>query len=176
MTSLRARRPNSRANRRASFSSVGGEGLSSSGSGQASLFPEPAEGLAVRADADLDLGPELLGAIHTALRLARERGWGRERVVDRMNAHLPDADRPVTLRQLYAWTAQSKEFHEFPGRYLPALCAATECDLPLRVLAQSLHLDLVDARQVAAQKLGETQVEINRLRKRAAELERGLAR
>lgn len=128
--------------------------------------PEPAK--------DLDLGPELLGAIHTALRLARARGLSRERIVDAMNRYLPEQQREVSVRQLNAWTAQSKEYHEFPARYLPALCASTDCDLPLRVLVQSLGLDLVDARESAAKQLGETQIQIGRLRRHAADLTRSL--
>lgn len=124
--------------------------------------------------ADLDLGPELLGAIHNALREARSRGLSRERVVDRMNALLPDIARPVTLRQLNAWTAQSKEFSEFPARYLPAFCAATESDLPLHVLAQALHLELIDARASVARQLGECRIEEARLRRQQRDLSRRL--
>lgn len=124
--------------------------------------------------ADLDLGPELLGAIHSALRAARSRGLSRERVVDRMNALLPDIARPITLRQLNAWTAQSKEFSEFPARYLAAFCAATESDLPLHVLAQALHLELIDARASVARRLGECRIEEARLRREQRELSRRL--
>lgn len=124
--------------------------------------------------ADLDLGPELLGAIHNALRDARSRGLSRERVVDRMNALLPDLPRQVTVRQLNAWTAQSKEFSEFPARYLPAFCAATESDLPLHVLAQALQLELIDGRAAVARQLGECRIEEARLRRMQRDLHRRL--
>lgn len=143
-------------------------------SDQADLFQQLAEPATPTAPADLDLGPELLGAIHTALRLARGKGISRERVVDAMNRLLPELDRKITLRQLNAWTATSKEFHEFPARYLPAFCVATDCDLPQRVLAQAVGLDLVDARESAAKALGETQIQIGRLRRQAAALTRSL--
>jgi len=108
--------------------------------------------------ADLDIGPELLGAVHEALRDARGRGLSRERIVDRMNAALPELERPITPRQAYAWTAQSKEFHELPARYVPALCWALGSDLPLRVLANALGYELVDRRDAAALRLGQLSV------------------
>lgn len=104
---------------------------------------------------DLDLAPELLGAVNTALREARQNGLSRERIVERMNASLPDLERPVTLRQLNSWTAKSKEFHEFPARYLPAFCQATGSTQPLRVLINALGFDLADLRDQAAIRLGE---------------------
>lgn len=124
--------------------------------------------------ADLDLGPELLGAINTAIREARSHGLSRERIVDRMNTALPESDKPITLRQLNAWTAQSKEYHEFPARYLPAFCAATECDLPLRVLANGLQLELVDRRDLLTQQLGQNLIESARLKREARFVQRQL--
>lgn len=146
--------PVSRSNRRANFAGD-----------QADLFQQLAAAPAPAAD--LDLHYELLGAINKALRQARQHGLTRERVADRMNDLLPDLERAITVRQLYAWTATSKEYSEFPARYLPAFCAAVDCDLPLRVLAQALGADLVDARELAAKRLGETQIEAARLRREA---------
>lgn len=104
---------------------------------------------------DLDIGPELLGALNQAIRGARRRGLSRERIVERMTLALPEHERPVTLRQLNAWTAQSKEYHEFPARYLPAFCWAADSVAPLLVLAQAIGHDLADGREKAAQALGE---------------------
>lgn len=126
-------------------------------------------------DADLDLGPELLGALNTVFREVRKEGMSRERIVDAMNKLLPDLERPLTLRQLNAWTARSKEYHELPARYLAAFCAATGSDLPLRVVAKALGYDLVDAREQAAKRLGETHVEIGRLRRELKQLEGALS-
>lgn len=113
---------------------------------------------------DLDVEMELRGAIAQAIREARARGISRERIVDTINRLHPDLTKPVTLRQLNAWTAASKEYSEFPARYLPAFCAAVECDAPLRVLARALHLDLVDQRALAAQRLGENLIQSAALR------------
>ncbi len=162
-TSLRRKPAMSPAERGDSFSSDQGD-----------FFQQLAEQPPV--DHDLDIGPELQGAIHTALRLARGRGLSRERIVDAMNQHLPELDKKITLRQLNAWTAQSKEFSEFPARFVPALCVATDCDLPTRVLAQAIARDLVDAREAAAKQLGEAQVEVGRLRRQISELSRSLGR
>lgn len=123
---------------------------------------------------DLQIGPELLGALNTALRHARSLGYGRERVVDRMNQALPGMHKPITLRQLNSWTAESKEYHEFPLRYLAALGWATECEEPLRVVARSLGFDLVDAREAAAKRLGEAHLEAVRARREIADLTRTL--
>lgn len=165
MTSLRRPRGVSLTRNRDSFASD-----------QPDLFQHLSEPARPAPGADLDLGPELLGAIHTALRMARTRGLSRERIVEAMNRHLPElVERPITLRQLNCWTASSKEFSEFPARYLPAFCSATDCDLPLRVLAQALGRELIDARDLVAKQLGETQAELCRLRREANALTRSLS-
>jgi hypothetical protein len=124
---------------------------------------------------DLDVQHELLGAIHVALKDARLRGLSRERIVDRMNQALPElAKKPITIRQLNCWTALSKEYHEMPARFVPAFCWATSCDLPLRVLNGAIGMDMVDAREVAAKELGETQIQIARLRRVAGALTKSL--
>ncbi len=122
----------------------------------------------------LDIGPELMGAINTALREARALGYSRERIVDRMNACLHDRERALTLRQLNSWTASSKEHHPFPLDCLAAFSWATSCAEPLRVLARALGFDLVDAREQAAKELGEMQVELARLRRKSGELTKQL--
>ena len=134
---------------------------------QADLFPglEALVGIEAPNASDLDIGPELIGALNTALRAARDRGLSRDRVVDRANLCLPELGKRVTKRQLDCWTAVSKEHHELPARYLPALCWATGNDEPLRVLARALGYDLVDAREAAAKRLGEAHVAIGGLRR-----------
>lgn len=124
--------------------------------------PEPGQ--------DLDIHFELLGAITACLREARNRGLSRERVVERMNELLPEAERPLTKRQLDAWTANSKEYSEFPARYLPAFCAAVGSPLPLAVLAAAIGRELVDAREAQAKRLGEAQVDAARLKREARQL------
>lgn len=143
---------------------------------QGDIFQQLAEQTAMEAaDAvDLDIGLELLGAIHTAIRDAKKRGLGRERIVERMNLCLPDLEKPLTLRQLNAWTAQSKEFSEFPARYLPAFCWATESVLPILAMAQSINHDLVDLRESKALELGKTLVESANLSRRAKTLKQQL--
>ena len=123
---------------------------------------------------DLDMRMELLGAISTALRQARSRGLSRERVIERMNLLLPDLERPLTVRQLNSWCATSREHHPFPAWALPAFCAAVGNDLPLRVLAQAIDLDLIDAREAVAKRLGESRIEEARLRREQRELSRRL--
>lgn len=121
---------------------------------------------------DLDVNLELMGALNQTIREAKRRGLSRERIVERMNLCLPDLDRRITLRQLNSWTAASKEYHEFPARYLPAFCWATGSILPLLVLAQSINHDLVDLRDQVALELGQKLVakaqlsrEVSQLRK-----------
>jgi hypothetical protein len=87
-----------------------------------------------------------------------------------MNLVLPELEKPITIRQFYAWTAFSKEYSEFPARFIPAFCAATNCDLPQRVMAQAIQRDLMDAREKAAQMLGENLIEDARLARQRREL------
>lgn len=126
------------------------------------------------AGADLDIGPELLGSINTALRLARGRGMSRQRVVDAMNRLLPDLPKALTVRQLNGWTAASDEFREFPARFLAAFCSATDCDLPIAVLAQAIARELVDSREAAAKRLGEHHIQMARLKRELRVLQQEL--
>ncbi|WP_421793537.1 hypothetical protein [Hydrocarboniphaga effusa] len=119
---------------------------------------------------NLDIHHELMGACHAALKEARERTWTRERVVDRMNQALPEGEKPITLRKLNSWMADSKEFHDMPARYLPAFCWATGSDEPLRALGHALGLALVDERELAVQRLGDLQVQGFRQRRETAAL------
>lgn len=153
------------AKRREKFTSIQGD-----------LFQRLAEQDALEAMTaqDLDVGPELMGALHLAIREAKKRGLSRERVVERMNLCLPDMERPVTLRQLNAWTAASKEFHEFPARYLPAFCWATGSIAPLLVLAKAIGHDLVDSRDLRALELGTKLVDRARLSRDINEIKREL--
>lgn len=143
---------------------------------QSDLFPTlSAPGVMDNPNArDLDIGPELLGALNTSLRAARDQGLSRDRVIDRANTTLPELPKVLTKRQLDCWTAASREFHELPARYLPALCWATGSDEPLRVLARALGYELVDARESAAKRLGEAHVQIASLRREVAALTKGL--
>lgn len=121
----------------------------------------------------LDIWGELLGAIHHALREARENGITRDRVVDRMNLAV-QCKPPITKRQLDCWTANSREDRHFPLEYLPAFCWAVGSDFPLRVLAGTLGFDLVDAREAAIKRLGETHIQIGRLKREQGGLFRKL--
>lgn len=124
---------------------------------------------------DLDIHFELLGAITHAIREGKRKGLTRARIVDAMNLLLDVTEEEgITERQLNAWTAASKEYHHFPAQFLPAFCAVTECDLPLRVLARAIGLDLVDGREVAAKRLGESLVESARLKREQRDLARSL--
>lgn len=145
------------ANRRENFSSNQGDLFQQ-------LEAEPLTG------EDLDIHFELLGALTACLREARGRGQSREHIVERMNELLPEADRKITKRQLDAWTAHSKEYSEFPARYLAAFCAAVGSPLPILVLARAVGRELVDAREAKALRLGEAQVEVGRLRREAQRL------
>jgi hypothetical protein len=126
------------------------------------------------ASADLDIHYELLGAVTACLRETRNRGISREEVVERMNRLLPecrpDGKSAVTKRQLDCWTAHSKEYSEFPARFLPAFCAAVESPLPILVLAQAIGRELVDAREAQAKRLGEAQIDAARLKREARRL------
>ena len=139
---------------------------------QGDLFQQLSE--PAQAAADLDVHFELLGAISVAIRGAKQRGMGRPEIVSRMNELLPDLERPITERQLNAWTSASKEYSEFPARFLAAFCAATDCDLPLRRLCQPIGMDLIDARERVAKRLGENLIEDGRLARERRQLKAAL--
>lgn len=143
---------------------------------QGDIFQQLAEHDAIEAaDAfDLDIGPELSGAVNQAIRQGKKQGLSRDRIVERMNLCLPDMEKEITLRQLNAWTAQSKEFHEFPARFLPAFCWATGSILPVLAIANAINHDLVDGREHKAMELGNTLVESARLTRKAKALKQQL--
>jgi hypothetical protein len=67
-------------------------------------------------------------------------------------------DQEVTIHQLNAWTAESKDGHRFPAEYLPAFCQAVECFEPLKLLAARAGVFVVqgpDALRAEIQKLDE---------------------
>lgn len=145
-------------------------------SNQADIFQQLAQETALEAATaiDLDIGPEMQGAINFGIRESKKHGLSRERIVERMNLCLPDLEKPITLRQLNAWTAQSKEFSEFPARYLPAFSWACGCTLTIQVLAQAVNHDLVDRREKMALELGQTLVQSANLTRKANEIKKQL--
>ncbi|WP_421794296.1 hypothetical protein [Hydrocarboniphaga effusa] len=116
---------------------------------------------------------ELRGAIVHAIREAANRTppLSRDRIVDRMNDLLPGLAKKLTVRQLNSWTAASKEFSEFPARFIPVFCVAVESNEPQRVMAQALRLELVDADALAAKQIGESLIQEAELRQRRRELQ-----
>jgi len=143
---------------------------------QVDIFQQLAKETALEASTavDLDIGPELQGAINFGIRESKKRGLSRERIVERMNLCLPDLDKPITLRQLNAWTASSKEFSEFPARFLPAFSWACGCTVTIQVLAQAVNHDLVDRREKIALELGQTLVQSANLTRKANDLKKQL--
>lgn len=120
----------------------------------------------------LDIGPELIGALNQSIREARQLcNWSRDHIADRMALCL---GQPVTVRQLNSWTAASREQHRFPLEFLAAFCWATRSTHPLVVVLRAIGFDLVDAREAAAKRLGEMQVEQARLRRESAALTKKL--
>lgn len=109
---------------------------------------------------DLDITLELRGAVAQALKIAERRGISRQRMVDELNALMPHLNqRKITLRKINAWMAQSKEDYPIPAYVIPAICVATQCDLPLRVMANEIGFDLSDQRERLAQELGQAELE-----------------
>lgn len=115
---------------------------------------------------DLDIRLELLAGINDALRQAAKHGLSRERVVDRMNACLPE-DKHITLRQFNGWTAASAEDRPFPAEMLPPLIWALRGILtPLEVITGVLGLHVMDEQEAMAKELGDTILTKTRLAQR----------
>lgn len=77
--------------------------------------------------------------IHAAIYLAqsdalRHAGKSREQIADEMTAYIGEE---VTVHQLNAWVAPSKDRHRFPLEYLPAFCKATGSLKPLDVVSRA---------------------------------------
>lgn len=129
-------------------------------------------------DLDLDIQAELRAACATALKLARRTGISRETVVDEMNRLMPDLPKAkrVTMRKLNAWQATSNEDYEWPARFIPVFCAATRCDLPLRIMANAIELELADQREMIARQFGEVEIKRALLAQEAKKLKHKLSR
>ena len=52
-------------------------------------------------------------------------------------------DQEITIHQINAWTAESKEGHRFPAEYLPAFCEAVGCHDPMKLLAEKAGMFLI---------------------------------
>ena len=124
-------------------------------------------------------GPSLNPAsrIKCAMREAiKKSGKSRDEICDRLNAiaaseglRLGRSDK-VTLSLLDAWVAESKS-HIIPVTILPAFCKATRCDLPIRILASSLGLDLVDEREAKILTLAKLDLELKKISRRKRHLQ-----
>jgi len=146
---------------------------------QSDIFQQletPPEEAAFTDGVDLDNVMELRGAMATALKNARRRGITRERVVEEMNRFLPELPKHkrITLRKINAWMAASQEDKEFPARFISAFCAATQCNLPARVIAQTINMDISDPRELMAQEFGEIEIQRAILAKRATQLKNSI--
>jgi len=125
---------------------------------QGDLFQQLEQPPLYRAESapDLDIEAELMGALAYCLREAKRHGLSRERVVDRINLCLPE-DKHITLRQLNAWCAASKEHHPLPAKVLPALVwAVGGLVSPVEVITRALGLALLDEEEQIATELGRT--------------------
>lgn len=122
------------------------------------LEDEPADSVD-QGPIDLEITLELRGACATAMKFAERRGVSRERLADELNRLMPYLSAKITKRKIDAWMAKSKEDHPMPAYVIPAFCVATKCDLPLRVMAQSINYELADQRELLAQELGMAEIE-----------------
>lgn len=105
---------------------------------------------------------KLMMAIRKAVKLAPR---GRDILADEMTEL---SGQVVTVARLDNWTAESHP-HRMPAELLPALCQATGCDEPLRVLAETAGLFTlpgIDALRAEVQKLREEEHKIASQRKR----------
>ncbi len=110
---------------------------------------------------------QFLGLLNEAMGRALVRGKKAEAVAAEIRELLgfQEADRRCSVHMLRDYLGQSseKEPYRFPAAWLPAFCAATDDDEPLRYLARVRGYELVPAPILALAKIGEIRLKRNEL-------------
>lgn len=77
----------------------------------------------------------------------------------------------VTREMIYSWTRESDEINGRPGRhvpaeYLPAFCAATQCNGPLEIIGRRSGFFVLPGPEALRAEIKQIEEEIDRARKR----------
>jgi len=110
----------------------------------------------------LCVSARLLAAVRLAIRRAPK---SRESLADEMSEA---TGQTVTVHHINNWTAESHP-HRMPAELVPALCVATGCDEPLRVLAEAAGVFTLpgpDALRAEIRKLDEEAAKLRAERRR----------
>jgi hypothetical protein len=78
----------------------------------------------------LCISGQLLSAVKEAIKQAPK---SRETIADEMS-NLTGSE--ITVHMINSWTSDSHP-HRLPAEFLPALCAATNCDEPIRIMTEA---------------------------------------
>lgn len=114
-------------------------------------------------EGSLNLGEKLRLALCSALKQSTR---SRHQVAGEMS-HLLGFE--ISVHQINAWTAESKDGHRFPAEYLPAFCKATGSSEPLELLAEASGMFALpgkDALRSEIQKLREQEESLKTTRRR----------
>ena len=109
----------------------------------------------------------------------KESRFSRDEIVDRMNRAgaaeglTGSRENLVTVAALDAWVAESKS-NLIPLRLLPLFCGAVESLLPLKVLADCLGAEVIDADEAKILALAKIDLEVKRLARQKRRLSQEL--
>lgn len=110
---------------------------------------------------------QFLGLLNEAMRRALVRGKKAAAVAAEVRALLgyQDGDQHCSEHMLrnYLGQSEAKQPYRFPAAWLPAFCAVTDDDEPLRYLARVRGYELVPAEILALAKIGEIRLKRNEL-------------
>ncbi len=102
----------------------------------------------------------------------KSSGKSREQIADEMSVHLGVR---VTERMITSFTAESKEFHRWPGAWDRAFCLSTHDDRLLRFRAELSGLKVIGQEESALLELGRQYLLQKRAAEKISQLERQLA-
>lgn len=125
-----------------------------------------------------DLSTEIPGALDDSntvrgllVDAIRKSGKSREHIAEAMSFAL---NREITVRQINAWTAESREDYRFPAEYDRAFCYATGDDRLLRVRAELAGYRVITATEFELLELGRQYLIRQRANEKIAAFEKRL--
>lgn len=132
-------------------------------SGQRTLFDVMEENEMIL---NLEIGPAVRRTLFEAIKGCPH---SRGQIAGQMSEYL---HRNVTLDQLNAWTAESRDDYRFPLEYAPAFCHSTKNYDLIQLVAGALRMNIFLPEDAADARLLQAELELRRMQDKFAEMKK----
>ncbi len=121
----------------------------------------------------LDTSPQVAAELHAALQNAAKNNKSREQVADEVS-HLTGRRISKAMLDNYVSRASSKEPYQLPAALVNAICQVCDYYGLIRLLCRTSKFEAVGAEELAYMKLGQLQLEKERITKEERETRKKL--